>query len=138
MSNSNSWVFDIETSIFSRIKHEGEKRLKGEYPNIHFTTSDKPTDTTVKYPTVYLHELPFTELGSDLEGNAINGVLYSMQVDVYTNTSQKDAKKVMAEIALLFKQLRFEITSSPENLNTNTVYRQVMRVRRHIGANDVI
>lgn len=133
----NSWVFDLETKVFSIIKTRSLKNLKSKYPNIHFTTTNNPKDATTHYPTVYIHEMASTEQGRTTEYE-IGGITYTMQVEVITNVSQKDAKTVINEIAELFKAMGFEIRAFPEISNGETYYKSVMRVRKVIGANDIL
>ena len=74
----NSWVFDLETHIFSIAQKKVGDKLKSKYPNIRFTTTSKPKGVTVKYPTVYIRELPGAEKARTLDGEDISGILYSM------------------------------------------------------------
>lgn len=133
----NSWVFDLETKIYSVIKVRTEKLLKEKYPNIYFTTTNNPKDATTHYPTVYIHELEGSEKGRTNEYD-INGITYAMQVEVITNTSQKEAKTVINEIAKQFKAMGFEIKSFPVIDNGDTYYRCVMRVSKVIGSDDIL
>lgn len=133
----NSWVFDLETKIYSVIKVRTEKLLKSKYPNIYFTTTNNPKDATTHYPTVYIHELVGSEKGRTNEYD-LNGITYAMQIEVITNTSQKDAKTVINEIAKLFKAMGFEIKSFPVIDNGDTYYRSVMRVSKVIGSDDIL
>lgn len=132
----NEWAFNLEYVIMTIVKTKIETALKTDYPNIFITNNGKSTAKPV-FPTVYIHELPGTEK-SDLEGSAINAVLESFQVDVTTNTSQSDAKKVCAVVAQIFKELRFQISSMPEISDDGETYRSTCRVRRWIGADDTI
>lgn len=134
----NSWVFDLETKIFSIVKIKTENKLKKKYPNIFFTTTSNPKDVITKFPTVYIHELPGTEIGITKERGKVNGISYAMQIEVTTNKSQKEAKNVLREVASAFKELGFEINSFPEMNNGENYYRSIMRVKRSIGANDVL
>lgn len=134
----NSWAFDLETKIFSLIKYKTESRLKTTYPNIFFTTTNNPKDVETHYPTVYIHELTGSEYGRNAEGDEINAILYSSQIEVTTNKSQKEAKNVLKEVAIAFKELGFEIQAFPEVSNTDSNYRSVMRVRKMIGNKDTL
>lgn len=133
----NSWVFDLETHIFSIVQKKVGDKLKSKYPNIRFTTTSNPKGVTVKYPTVYIHELPGTEKARTLDGEDISGILYSMQVEVSTDKSAKEAKAVLKEVALVYKNMGFEI-KSPEESNGDEYYRCVMRVRRTLGNIDAL
>ena len=53
----NSWVFDLETNLFSIVKNKVLNKLNKKFPTIHFTLTDEPKDATTKYPTVYMHEI---------------------------------------------------------------------------------
>lgn len=132
----NEWAFDLETSFFSVIKAKLNEKLKTKYPNIYFTTTDSPKDAENHYPTVYVHELPGLEKGRTTEQQEISGIEYGMQIEVTTNKSQKEARTVMKEVASIFKSMGFEINNFPEFSNKDSVYRNVMRVKRVLGNED--
>lgn len=131
----NSWAFDLGTLIYTKVKTMAMEKLKTQYPSISFTSSDL-NDNSANFPTVYIHEIGGIEQGQDLENNTINAVLETMQVDIYVNTKQNDAKRIMSVVASCFKELGFSIIAMPEFQNTSTVYRSTMRVRRMIGSGD--
>lgn len=127
----------LESQVDTRIKTQFSKKLKDRYQNLNFTTSDQ-SDTAPKFPTVYIHEMPGVETGTDLQGDAINAVWSSFQIEVTTNTKMNEAKEVMDEVVRIMKTMRFQVTSMPEFQNTDSVYRRVARFRRIIGADDVL
>lgn len=134
----NHWAFDLENDIYTTIKTRALKKLKDRYPNIFFTQTDLPKDAAVKYPTVYLRELGGSpEQGRTLEGKDINGVWFTMQSDVTTNKSEKEAEAVNEEIALLFKDIGFEF-NAPESSTIGNAYVNSLRVRRKIANADTI
>lgn len=130
-------MLDIETIVHSRIKAIVTSKLKTKYPDISFTTSDKVKDKP-KFPNVYTHMLGSKEEGGDLEGNTINGVLASFQIEVTDNESQTRAKGVMSEVVSVMKGMRFSVIAMPESQNTDTSYRCVARFRRIIGNLDIL
>ena len=132
---NNSWIFDIENIIFTKVKKVVSDELSGKYPKLKFTTTDNASGSPT-FPCVYIHELPGVERGGDLENKSINAVLYTMQIDVFANSSQEDAKRVMRSVVLAFKELGFTIYQMPEFKNESSIYRQVVRVRRLIGNGD--
>ena len=77
-----------------------------------------------------------SEQGRTIDGQAINGLLVTVQVDVTTNTSGSDARWVMSKVAEAFKELRFNGQSMPELTYSDKIYRSTARFRRVIGAND--
>ena len=137
----NQWVFDLETNIFSNVVTIAKPKLKKKYKSMNFdtafTTVEKNLDKAPVFPTIYIHEMPGLERGADLEGTSVNAVQETIQVDVITNTTQSDAKGIMAILADAFKQMRFQITAMPEFKNDSEKnFRSVARFRRIIGAND--
>lgn len=135
----NHWAFDLENDIYTTVKTRALKKLKDRYPNIFFTQTDLPKDPTIKYPTVYLRELGGSpEQGRTTEGKNINAVWFTMQSDVTTNKSKKEARAVNEEIALLFKDIGFAIVAFPEPSTVGNNYVSSMRVRRMIGNSDTI
>lgn len=131
----NSWVFSLETTIFTKIKSEGLKLLKDKYPKINFTTSSVNMGSPI-FPTVYVHELAGREIGQDLTNKTINAVVESLQVEVITDTSQSDCKYIASVIGSLFKSLSFSVDSFPSFENGSSYYRTVMRVSRTFGQAD--
>lgn len=135
MAKDNSWVFGIESTIFTIVEKRISEKLSDDYPDLYITNSDKNTDDPV-FPTIYLHELPGSEQGNDLEGKDINAVMETFQVEVTSARSQQEAKKVLAEVLVVFKEMRFQITAMPEFKSGDETYRSIARCRRLIGASE--
>ena len=135
MASENSWAYDIETTIYSIVKSKTYSEIQKKYPSLLFTDKGQ-SDSSPVFPTVYIHMLAPSEQGRTIDGQAINGLLVTVQVDVTTNTSGSDARWVMSKIAEVFKELRFNGQSMPELTYTDKIYRSTARFRRVIGAND--
>lgn len=127
---------EIETKVFTILKSKLRKKFLTEYPNIYITSSDK-TMSSPSFPTVYIHMMSGSEKGMDMEGYEINSIECTFQIEVTTNTSQEDANKITREILNIMKSMMFNVVASPE-FNNNSVYRQVVRLRRTISSDDVI
>lgn len=127
----------LESQVYIRIKTQFPSKLKEKYKNINFTTENK-VDALPRFPTVYIHEMPGMETGADLQGDTINAVWSSFQIEVTTNTKQSDAKEVMDEVMKIMKKMRFQVISMPEFQNTDSIYRRVARFRRMIADDDIL
>lgn len=127
----------LESQVYTRIKAQFSQKLKDRYLNLKFTNSDR-ADTVPKFPTVYIHEMTGAETGEDLQGDTINAVWSSFQIEVTTNTKMNDAKEVMNEVVRIMKTMRFQVISTPEFKNTDSVYRRVARFRRMIADDDIL
>ena len=127
----------LESQVITRIKTQFSQKMKDRYPNLKFTNSDR-ADTVPKFPTVYIHEMPGMETGEDLQGDTINAVWSSFQIEVTTNTKMNDAKEVMNEVVRIMKTMRFQVIATPEFQNTDSTYQRVARFRRMIADDDIL
>lgn len=127
----------IETQVFSLIKAKFSAKIKAKYKDLNFTTSDR-SSTKPKFPTVYIHLLESTEIGSDLEGTSVNGINATFQIDITDNQSQTRADEVAKEVLRIMKSMRFKPVGMPFHDNSGDTYRTVSRYRRPIGAGDIL
>lgn len=134
----NTWVFDTQTNIYSRLKGMCEAGLKTKYPDVT-VTMDNHVPTTPKFPNIYLHFLMPVEVGSDLEGQDINAIYLTAQVDVTVTEAQgmMVANEVSQVVTDSMKDMRF-VATLPEFVNTDTEYRTVSRFARTIGKGDTL
>lgn len=125
----------IETQVFSLISSRFPQKKKKDYPEINFTTSDS-TPTKPKFPTVYIHMIDSSEVGSDLDGTSIPGVNASFQIDVSDNQNNKRTDDVATEVLKVMKGMRFKPITMPIHNNNGGVYVTTARYRRVIGDGD--
>jgi hypothetical protein len=135
MANANDWAIDLENTVTALVKSTTLTQLKKKYPKIVITNEGENSGQAA-FPTVYIHLLPAVEQGQTLDGQTVNALLATFQVDVTTNTSKSDCRKVMAIITDTFKTMRFQGTSMPEFSISNKVHKSTARFRRMIAAND--
>lgn len=135
MANANDWATDLESTVTALVKAKSLPQLQKKYSKIRITDEGENSGSAV-FPTVYIHLLSPTEQGQTLDGQTINALLATFQVDVTTNTSKSDCRKVMATVMNVFKEMRFQGKSLPETSINNKIYHSVARFSRVIGAND--
>lgn len=135
---SNQWVFDIQTTIYSRINAICTAKLKSKYPDITVTMDSHKT-TSAKYPSVYVHFLQPAEVGKDLDGQSVNAIYLTCQIEVVVTQSQgmTVAKEVSGLILDIMKEMRFNATM-PEFQDTDSAYRTVSRYARTIGNKETL
>lgn len=130
------WTKYIKSIVFTRIKTEGTAKLQKQFPNIHFTTSEK-VSTNPKFPTVYLKKLQGAERGRTLDGTTVNGVLAGFQVDVIDNKSDNNAENVSDVVGDIMKSMGFEMVGDPfPNSQSTDEYRFTARWQRVIADGD--
>lgn len=135
MANANDWAIELESTVTALVKAKTLTQLKKTYPKIVITNEGENSGQAV-FPTIYIHLLPAVEQGQTLDGQGINALLATFQVDITTNTSKADCRKVMATITDVFKTMRFSGTSMPETSVSNKIHRSTARFRRIVAAND--
>lgn len=140
------WTFEIPTIVFSRIMNDFSEDLKTKYKMQkikvngvttwkNFSTS-QVSETPPIFPYITVIELPGAERGQDLEGDLINGGLFTFQVDVFDNQSESRAKNCMAEVTRIMKTMRFQVNAMPSFDSKPQEYRMTARFSRVIGAGD--
>ncbi len=124
----DEWYSYLESRVLSKVK----KNISYECT---FTT-EQMSVTNTSFPCVYLHELENPELGSTIDGQSVNGVLCSIQVDVFA-TTKSEAKQISRLVTEQMKAMRFRAVGLPYYAMDDTdVHHGVMRYRRVIGADD--
>lgn len=142
------WTMDISTIVFSRIVSDFSEDLKRMYNMQKITingittwknfSTSQISDTPPIFPYITVIELPGQERGQDLEGDVINGALFTFQVDVFDNSSESKVKNCMAEITRIMKSMRFQATSMPSFESKPQEYRMISRFSRVICSEDTL
>lgn len=140
MNNKSIWIDEAQNRIYTIVRTRSMSALKTSYPDIRFTMDDG-SSTETKFPTVYIHYLPFAEFGENLECDGINGVMCGVQIDVTVSKEQGRtvANKVIYEVIDQFSKLGFRLVLSPEFQSTgNETKFCLSRMRRNICWDDKI
>ena len=125
------WWNEIEDKVFTYVK----TKIKKKYSKLTCTTKGDNT-SDVKMPTLYLHEMTPVETGNDLDNTTVNAVISTIEIVVYTNTTESECKAMMGEAISLMKELRFNVVTFPDVITQNNVAIAVARFRRVIGSGD--
>ena len=133
----SDWYMMIPFMVFTRLKQNFSQTIKDTYnmTDSNFSTVGS-SDTPAVFPFVYFDALPASEKGRDLQGTSVNGALFGFQIDVYSNKTQSEARKVMTEVTRIMKTMGFELNPIPSFEDTKDVHRMTARFRRNIDAND--
>lgn len=132
------WVSLLQSKIYSIIENEFSQDIKDKY---HMTSDNFSTvgnNFSAVFPFVFIKLLPALERGQDLEGKTINAGLFTFQIDITDNVSQKRARTVAFEIVRIMKGMSFEVTSMPDFEDTKEKHRSTIRFRRLIASGDAI
>ena len=127
-------LLSMESIVTTQLRVRVPKLLNNAYPNISFT--NEISDDTPSFPNVYVHELNPSELGESLMNDEIHAIRDTVQIDVSTNVSKTDCRKVAIACVNAMKALRYSIVVMPTYLKTNNIHRFVIRARRVIAQGD--
>lgn len=127
----------LESIIFSRLKAQFSQKIKGNYPNLTFTTEEQ-SKVKPKFPNVYVYLMPGTEIGQTIEGDTFAGGTFTFQIRVTNNTGQTAVQEITNEIIRLMKKMRFSIVATPVYENDADTQWSVMRFRRPICNGDIL
>lgn len=129
------WFTELENKFYTRIKYQLKDRSEAPFPKLNCTTVNQ-VSTPSKFPTLYLHELKPVEMGSDLYGKQIAALLYTLEIQVYSNVSETDAKEIMAQVIAEMKKMSFEVREFPDVSTNNKISTAIARFRRIIAYAD--
>ena len=135
-----SWVYDRQTTIFSKVRAILLSRLKSKYPDLYIT-EDNATPTKPKFPTVYISFIGAPERGQTIENTTVNAVEMTVEVHVKVTTAQGVTvnQEVAWEVVDAFKSLGFNVTlPNMATSNIDGIYESVSRYTRIIGNGDVL
>lgn len=129
----NTWYLQIQDKVFTQIEY----MMKKKYPKLICTTKNENGEPA-KFPTLYLHELTPIEKGQDLTNESINAVLATIEIQVWTNTTETDCRNIIAEAVNQMKSLQFDIIELPIVTTRGKLAWGAIRCRRMIGSGDKI
>ena len=127
----NTWYMQIQSKVFTQIQY----MMKKKYAKLKCTTKNE-NGMPAEFPTLYLHELEPIERGQDVTNETVNAVLSTVEIQVWTNTTEDDCRKIMAEAVDQMKKLQFNIIAMPVIKTNDKISWGVMRGRRMVGNGD--
>ena len=133
----DNWFSALESKLFTKMKYELCTKADAPYPNLNCTTAST-SETPTQFPTLYFHELEPFEVGKDLEGKEVNAVSETIEIQVYSNTSEKECRDIITSAIGVMKDLSFGISMFPNPQTRNRVSFAITRCRRVIAKGDNI
>ena len=132
----NDWFAKIEPTVFSQVEYMLTKREDAPYPTMKCTTVSQTTINT--FPTLYLHELQPVETGMDLTNESVNAVISTIEIQAWTNTTEKECKDILTATIVEMKRLGYNVTMFPSVTTDSKIAWGAARFRRIIGAGDTL
>ena len=129
----DSWYMQIQNKVFTQIQYMMQKK----YPNLKCTTRNE-NGLPAEFPTLFLHELAPVEIGQDLTNETVNAILATIEIQVWTNTTEDDCRSIIAEALNQMKLLQFNVPEMPLVEVSDRISWGVIRCKRMIGNGDEI
>ena len=129
----SEWYSHIQSKVFTQVQYE----LKKSFPTLKCTTTNE-NETPATFPTLYLHELQPLEVGQDLTNDTVNAIRCTIEIQVWTNTTEADCRKILNSAVTEMKQFRFNISAMPMVQTKDKISWGVIRATRIIGNSDDI
>ena len=129
----DSWYMQIQNKVFTQVQYMMQKK----YPNLKCTTRNE-NGLPAEFPTLFLHELAPVELGQDLTNETVNAILTTIEIQVWTNTTEDDCRSIIADALNQMKLLQFNVPEMPLVEVSDRISWGVIRCKRIIGNGDKI
>lgn len=135
---SETWFSEIESTIITVLQYYLVETTSAPFPNLKCTTSNKneSVEGVGSFPTLYVHMLPPMEMGNDLQNESVNAIRATFELQVFSNKSETECRKIMNACIKEMKKLRFNVSMFPDPQIINGVYVALARFTRVIGAGD--
>lgn len=129
----NNWYLQIQSKVFTQVEY----MMKKKYPKLNCTTRNQ-NGLPSTFPTLYLHELAPVEAGMDVTNETVNAVISTIEIQVWTNTTENDCRKIIGEAVNQMKALNYNIIAMPLVEESDKVSWGVARCRRMVGNGDYL
>lgn len=133
---NEDWFSKIEESVLTQLDYMLAQRTDAPFPNLVCTSANQNQVTA--FPTLYIHELTPVEAGNDLNNQSINAVIETIEIQIWTNETEEECRRLMSAAIVEMKRMRFNCTAFPSIQTDNKIAFGVARFRRMIGNADTL
>lgn len=138
MKISDTWYSEIESTLLTTLEYKLVERTDAPFPALTCTTSSEndSVDGVATFPTLYIHLLPLVEVGMDLTNESVNAVNATLELQIFSNKSENECRKIMSQSLQEMKRLHFNVTMFPDYQSSNRKYFAIARLSRIIAGGD--
>lgn len=135
---SDTWYAEIESTIFTYLQYHLVEKEDAPFPMLNCTTSSQSEsiEDIVEFPTLYVHLLPPVEIGNNLENKDVPAIRASFELQVFSNKSETECRKLITACIQLMKSLSFNIPLLPDPQTSAKKYFAITRCSRVIASGD--
>ena len=135
---SDTWYSEIESTIFTLLQYVLVEKEDAPYPTLNCTTSsqNETLENVDDFPALYVHVLPLLEMGNDLYNVDVSAVRATVELQVYSDTSENECRKIHNVCIAELKKLHFNVSMFPDPQTSDKKYFAVARFTRVIAGGD--
>ncbi len=135
---ADNWYTQIQSRVFTQVEY----MMRKKYPYLFCTTKDENTfgdnGSPREFPTLYLQELTPVETGQDLTNETINAIICTIEIHVWTDTTETECRDIIADAASEMKKMHFNLTGMPFVQANDKIAWGVIRCRRIVASGDTL
>lgn len=135
---SDVWFSQIESTIFTLLQYDLVEKDLAPFPSLNCTTSseNESLEDVNDFPALYVHMLPPQEVGNTLDNNDITALRTTIELQVFSNKSESECRKIMNACIMEMKKLHFNVSMFPDPQTSNKKYFAIARFTRIIAGGD--
>lgn len=134
---ASEWYMDIEPKIVTTIEYMLAGRVDAPYPTLKCTAKNENI-TPTSFPTLYLWHT-YSGDGYDLDGTVIGGIDSTINIRVWTNTTERECKEILAAAEKVMREVfRYRCKQMPMATVSSKIVSGQIICNRMIGAEDPI
>lgn len=135
---SETWFSEIESTIYTILQYKLTYVDDAPFPDLNCTTSSQSEslEGVNDFPTLYVHMLPPTEIGNDLYNEDVAAIRATFELQVFSDISESECRKIMNACILEMKKLRFNVSLFPDPQTSDKKYYAIARFTRVIASGD--
>ena len=135
---SETWYSEIESTVFTLLQYVLVEKEGAPYPALNCTTSsqNESLENVDDFPALYVHLLPPLEMGNDLYNEDITALRATLELQVFSDQSENECRKIMNVCIREMKKLHFNISMFPDPQTVDKKYFAIARFSRVIAGGD--
>lgn len=131
----SEWYLDVEPEVFTTIEYMLTQKQDAPFPKLKCTASNENV-TPTSFPALYMWHT-YEAIGYDLDGRQIGGISSTINIKVWTNTSERDCAVILAEAEKVMREIfRYRCRQMPSATITSKLASGQIVCNRVIGAGD--
>lgn len=132
---ASEWYLEVESEIFTTIEYMLAERENAPFPNLRCTATNENI-TPSYFPTLYLWH-SYKGDGYDLDGRVLGGISSTINIKVWTNTTEMECDKILAEAEKVMREVfRYRCNQMPMATVSSKIVSGQIICNRMVGAGE--